>query len=95
VSVGLALIQPPLFSAAEVQAGSPPSANYWLEALVATVLAQMAFFIWHAARNGTRLGWRRPLWIVGILFASWLVTPAYWWLYAQSTSRRAGGGSAA
>lgn len=95
VSVGLMLARPTLFSAAERQAGSPPAASYWPEVLVATVLAQMAFFVWHAARNGHRLGWSRPLWIVGILVAGWLVTPAYWWLYSQATSKPAGGGSAA
>ncbi len=95
VGVGLAIAQPRLFSATALQAGDPLAANYWFEALVATVLVQTAYFIWHAARSGERLGWSRPLWVLGILIAGWLVTPAYWWLYAQNTSKPAGGAGAA
>jgi hypothetical protein len=56
---------------------------YWPEALVASVLAQIGYFVIHAARNGVIRKWRRPLWIVGILFLGYLVVPVYWWLYAK------------
>jgi hypothetical protein len=56
---------------------------YWPEALVASVLAQIGYFVVHAAKNGTILKWRRQLWIVGIVFLGCLVVPVYWWLYAK------------
>ncbi len=59
--------------------------TWWFALVVVTVIVHLAGFVWHAAARSTRPVWERALWIVGLLLASPMVAPLFWWTVADAT----------